>query len=418
MKKNKTTLKIILPVAVILLAVVAVSILVLTKPKPETKSITEKVWQVSVAKVKLGDNAPVLPLLGKVVSPSQVTLTAAFEADVLQVAVEEGQFVEKAAVLVVLDDREAKQRLLQREGELDEVQALLAAEDARFENDQAALKHEETLLDLSTKTVNRLRLLAQKDLGARSQLDEALQSQARQQLAVQNRRYQINEHEARLFQLEAKAKQMRARVALAKLELERTQVVAPVSGRVTLRHVAPGQRVKNGEALVTLYDASQLEIVAQLPWAKYAQLNPLLRKGEQVQARLLLGEDSGVPPLVRLDRIAAEVEASKGGVDAIFTLPGEAYDIPLGSLARVELLLPKVSQSLVLPYEALYGLDKVYRIVDDRLQAVTVSVRGEIGRASSARKVVIQSEHLVDGDQVLVTKFANAMDGLLVRVMP
>lgn len=414
MKQKETLFKIILPVGVLLIAAGIVAVLIAAKPKPVSKPLEEKVWQVSAVEIKLGEHAAVVPLLGRIISPSHVTLSAAIEADVKEVNAENGQYVEVGEELVVLDNREAKQRFQQRQAEYEEWLALIASEQSRHENDLAAFEHEETLLELSAKTVERLRRLAQQDLGARAQLDEAMQSEARQKLAIQNRRYQIDEHDARIAQLQAKRKQANARLELAKLELERTRLVSPVTGRITSKHVAVGQRVRNGDALVSLFDKAQLEVIAQVPWNRFNQISAYLKQGMALSANLFLADRKIT---ASLERVESEVEPGKGGVNVVFTLTDLVIDIPLGQLVDLELLLPKQENVVVLPYEALYGLDKVYRIVEDRLVATNVQVLGEsVSRAGTGRYVVIQSEELVDEDQVLITKFANAMEGLRVRI--
>ena len=416
MQASKAPLKFLWPVVVVIVTAALVTLLILTKPKPESKPPQEHVWQVKAMEVQLGSHVPGLSLLGQVQSPSLVTLTAAVEADVAEVHIADGQFVKKGQELITLDNREAKQRLVQRQGELKEAKAQLDADKARNENDKAALKHEQTLLELSTKTAQRLEKLARQDLGARSQLDEALQAQARQELAVQIRRYQIEEHSARLNQINARLDQAKARVELAKLDLERTRILAPFDGRITKRHVASGQRVRMGDALVALFDVDQVEVVAQIPWSRYSLVSQLLEKQGTLAAKT---ENSESTVTLKLVRMAGQVEESKGGVDAIFSLEdGHVESMQLGRVVKVELNLPEEDGSLIIPYEALYGLDKVYRIEEERLVATEINVLGEASSTDGGRYVVVRSQALEDGDQVLITKFSNAMHGLSVHTTP
>lgn len=414
MRFPKAPLKLILPMVAILITALVAGLLIATKPKPKTQTTEEKTWQVHAITAELGMHAPLQPLLGTVISPSQVTLAAAIEADVLRVHVLDGQSVKKGDELIVLDDREASRRLLQRQGELDEIEALLIAERTRHETDKASLKNEEMLLALSDKSVERLRQLAQKDLGAQSQLDDAIQAQARQQLALLNRRYLVDDHASRLDQLKAKQKQAKARVDLAQLEQERTRIVAPFDARVVSRKVSPGQRVKNNEPLVTIYDMRQLEVIAQLPWSRYEQLSQAISTGTMLEAQASIADHMLT---LTLSRLAAQADAAKGGLDAFFVVnEGQAF-LQTGRVLNIDLRLPAVADSVVAPYEALYGLDKVYRIVDGRLQAVVVQVQGEAKVATGGRHVVIRGANLKQGDLILTTKFANAMEGLRVQVV-
>ncbi|TPW11176.1 MAG: RND family efflux transporter MFP subunit, partial [Halothiobacillaceae bacterium] len=214
---KKRLLVLAVPVVILLVGVAIFVVLVKSKPKPATKTVVENVWQVSAERAVLGRHAPTLPLYGRVQSPSQVVLTAAIEADVAKVLVSEGERVTVGQLLAELDSREAAQRLKQREGELAEMTGQLAAEKERYKNDQVAYRLEEALLALSEKRVVRLGALEKRELGAQSQLDEANEAKTRQQLVLQSRRYALDDHAARLGQLEGRLTQAQARRTLATL---------------------------------------------------------------------------------------------------------------------------------------------------------------------------------------------------------
>ena len=133
MQSPKVPVKFLWPIVVVIVTAAIVTLLMLTKPKPENKPSQEQIWQVNAMEVRVGTHAPILTLLGQLQSPSLVTLTAAIEADVAEAPVADGQSVAKGQVLVVLDDREAKQRLTQRRGELNEAKAQLVAEKAQLD---------------------------------------------------------------------------------------------------------------------------------------------------------------------------------------------------------------------------------------------------------------------------------------------
>jgi hypothetical protein len=78
--------------------------------------------------------------------------------------------------------------------------------------------------------------------------------------------------------------------------------------------------------------------------------------------------------------------------------------------------MPPVAQAVDLPSEALYGMDRIYRVEDGRMRAVRIERLGVVLRDGERReRVLVRSPTLQAGDQVVVTQLANAIDGLRVR---
>ena len=77
--------------------------------------------------------------------------------------------------------------------------------------------------------------------------------------------------------------------------------------------------------------------------------------------------------------------------------------------------LPKVKQVVAIPNLALYGQNRVYRIVDSRLQAVSVDRIGDITDAQGQSLTLVRSADLQNDDLLLITQLPNAISGLLVE---
>ena len=67
------------------------------------------------------------------------------------------------------------------------------------------------------------------------------------------------------------------------------------------------------------------------------------------------------------------------------------------------------------PRRAIYGKDRIYKLVDDRMQRLTVERVGSYWDADGRRFELIRNESLQDGDQIIITQLPNAIDGLLVK---
>jgi hypothetical protein len=84
---------------------------------------------------------------------------------------------------------------------------------------------------------------------------------------------------------------------------------------------------------------------------------------------------------------------------------------------RLELRLPPREGLLAVPYESLYGIDRVYRIdSDNRLRPVAVTRVGETRDENGVARVLIDAPDLTPGERLLTTQLPNALDGLLVTI--
>jgi hypothetical protein len=69
-----------------------------------------------------------------------------------------------------------------------------------------------------------------------------------------------------------------------------------------------------------------------------------------------------------------------------------------------------------LPFEALYGLKRVYRLDGGRLVTVDVERVGELRLPDGSVQVLVRSPDLHPGDQVVTTQLPNAVNGLRVKL--
>lgn len=399
--------------AVLVVVLVVIVGLWFSRPAAVTKAPQERTWHVNGVKVNVETQSPAVFLLGKVESAAIATLTSAMEADVLSLHVNDGSTVEAGTPLLELDDREAQERLRQREAELQDVNAQLTTETARYKNDLAALEQEQTLLKLTAASAERLRKLETRELTSRNQLDEALQSNARQELSLLARKLSIDDHPSRLKQLQARQAQAQSKLNLAQIELGRTKLVAPYAAAVVEVNVAAAQRVRVGDKLLTIYPLDGLEVRAQVPARHIAQIREALSADIEVAGFARI-DGSDVP--VVLDRLAAQVVAGSAGVDAYFTLPKTTLPIPLNRVVELMVSLAPVNDVFAVPREALYGTDQIFKIVSDRLVTTKARVVGATGGWGDGGMLLIDREGFSDGETVLATKFANAMEGISVAV--
>ncbi|MCG5516863.1 MULTISPECIES: efflux RND transporter periplasmic adaptor subunit [unclassified Ectothiorhodospira] len=402
-----------LPLILIALGILGFILLMITRPEQPPREVGERSWRVDVQQVELQTLSPQLTLYGHVTSPRAASLRAAVEADVDQVPAEEGRRVKAGDTLVELDTRELDLLVDQRQADLDELRAQLRAQERSHVRDQEALEREQTLLQLAQRALERAQNLERRNVGSPTAVDDARGALEQQALALANRRLAVDDFETQREQIQARVHRAEALLEQAQLDLERSHITAPFDARISQVQVAPGDRVRVGDALVALYDLEALEVRAPIPATYMPRVRAALDEQSTPEAT---GHVDGLEVPLTLTRLAGESPTGGAGVEGIFRVDSRAGEIPLGRFMTVRVSLPEQTDVIALPFEALYGLDRIYRLEEGRMRRIGVERLGEWTAPSGDEQVLVTSPELSSGDRIIVTRLPNAMDGL--RVSP
>jgi len=404
-------IRIVLPVLLLLAGALAFKTLKASRPEPPVQAQTERAWTVRTQQAQLQPLHPQLTLYGRVESPRMTRLTAAVTAFVEQVYFDEGERVTAGDLLIQLDARDAQLLVQQREADLNAARARVDAEHVRHRADQKALKIEQELLALSRRAVRRFENLATRKVGSEEQLDDARRNWQQQALALNSRRQALSDHPNRLAQLEAEQQRTEALHESAKLDLQRTRVTAPFDGLISRRQAAPGDRVRSGDPLISLYNPGQLEVRAQIPDRHLGSIRSALDNPTPLAAIAL---QNGDRIALQLSRLASEVDGGRAGVDALFQVVGPQPLEP-GRTLTLQLQLPALPELLALPPQALYGLNRIYRVVDGRLEGIQVERIGSRTDPQGNTRILVRSPQISSGDSIVITQLPNAIPGLKVK---
>lgn len=401
------------PLGILLAAVFIIYLLVATKAPTPTSPVEEKSWLVTSDTITLTSEHPNIRILGTVESPNESALSAALSAEVASVVVREGERVAAGALLVQLDDRDLVLQRQQLEADVQDIEAQIEAESNRFASDQRALEEEQKLLSIAEQALSRQARLKASNLVAQERYEQAESERARAALAVSNRQANLADHPSRLQQLKARLQRAESALNKVRLDLDRTRITAPFDAWITRVDVSPGERIQPGQQLVWVYEPASLEIRAQIPNRHAARIREAITTGEQIGAT---ANWHGRTIPLGLDRLSAKIQAQSGGLDALFR-PSDALQLPgLGASLNLYVNLPAYDKVASLPVSALYGENRIYRITDDRLESITVTVMGQQFTQSNTRsdRVLVRSASLHNGDQIVTTQLPNAIDGLKV----
>ncbi len=112
--------------------------------------------------------------------------------------------------------------------------------------------------------------------------------------------------------------------------------------------------------------------------------------------------------------LAGEAEAT--GIDVYFAIGAVPAQLRPGELLPLSLMLPTEREVFAVPYQAIYGNSRIYRVDEDRLQAVDVRSIGQARAGDDRILVLIRSDDIESGDLIAITHLPNAVTGLKVKV--
>ena len=399
------------PVLIIGVALFATVMLIMTRPSNEPQVRQERAWAVEVIEAQPQAVSPTLELFGQVQSPQDAELSAGFEAVVLEMPVRDGVSVNEDDVLLILDDRDARLALQQTAADLREAQAQQRFARIRINRSEQAYEKEQELLAINEQRATRAEELFGEGLLSQADQETAAENLARQQIAVNTAELNFEENSAKLLELDARIARITAQRDAAQIDLERTRVTAPFDGVISDLQVSEGDRVRIGDTLMRLQNPESIEIRAQLP-ARFARtVNESLQEGTRIGATI--EADNRELPGTLL-RVSGQTSAGSGGVDSFIGVDEGMAGLRLGSTVRLLLQLPEENNVIAVPAEAIYGNDRLYKLSGDRMLMVDIERVGERARDDGSTEVLVRTPALATNEKIIITKLANAADGLLV----
>ena len=330
---------------------------------------------VRVATVSQGDFPVELKALGTVTAYNTVNVRGRVEGELVKLLFKDGQQVEAGDLLALIDPRAYEIALQQAQGALQE--------------HQAQLRNAE--LDLA-----RYRGLYAEDSIAKQTLDT--------QQAL------VNQYRGSLMSLQAD-------VATARLNLDFTQIRAPISGRLGIRQADVGNLLSSGDALplVVITQTLPIAVIFTLPEAELPAVVQQLRAGATLaveawdrseKLKLAEGELESVDNLIDTATGTVKLKARFANAEEML-FPNQFVNVRL----RVKTL----QNVTLMPAAALqFGASGTFAYVvdsDDKVQLTPISV----GASDGLRSVVEQG--LKPGDRLVLEGTDRLRSGNQVEVI-
>ncbi|MFP1630994.1 efflux RND transporter periplasmic adaptor subunit [Zhengella sp. ZM62] len=374
---------------------------------PEASERAGRAVPVRVLTLEPVDVLPRVKGYGKVTPAREWRAVARIDGEVVETAPDlaNGKVARKGQMLLRIDDTDLKLAIAQ-------IDAQLAALDARDRTLNASLAISRTDLDLSTAELDRQKALQGRGVATQARLEQA-------ERAVIAARGKVTDIENQLVLNDAERDVLGAQRAVSERSLDFTTITAPYDLVIGAVSAELGQVVTRGTTLFTADGSEAAEVSAQFA---LGQAGPVVRALKDGQRITDLGATVRLPVPGRVvtwpasvARIGETVDARTQSANIVVRVdnpldqaePGVRPPLRRNMFVEVELSAP-VRKAMAVPAEAVEGGRALLAGEGDRLEVRNVRPDYVIDG------IAIVTEGLAEGDRLVVSDPSIAVPGMAV----
>jgi multidrug efflux system membrane fusion protein len=347
-----------------------------TQPKEGGRGQSGAPVPVGVSPVVKGDMPVTLSQLGTVTPLAMVTVKTQISGYLVQVAFKEGQMINKGDFLAQIDPRPYQVALEQAHAQLAKDQALLR-------NAQLDMQRYNTLV-------------------------------AQNSIAKQTRDTQVS----LVAQNEATVKADQAQIDAQKLNLTYCRIVSPVTGRVGLRQVDPGNYVQTSDpnGIVVVTQLQPISVIFTLPEDNLPEVMKRVRAGASLPVTAYDRTGSTELAQGKLDTVDNQIDTTTGTVKLRAIFDNDQEVLFPNQFVNVKLLVNTLHDADIVPNSAVQrGAPGTFVYVVKPENTVGVQ-KVKLGPTDGQRIAILSG--LEPGESVVIDGTDRLRDGAKVTVAP
>ncbi|MFB3788207.1 MAG: efflux RND transporter periplasmic adaptor subunit [bacterium] len=369
--------------------------------------------------------------IGNTDASDTVEIRARVDGYVEQTFFETGQMVQKGQRLYILDQRTYQAEMQKAKAAVTKAEAGVqyAKEGVEVLQAEALMLQSEAKLIQAQQDVARYTPLVKEEAAPQQELDAAIANQRGLGEEVKARKAQVTQtkltQKTQIALAAAELEAAKANLRLAELNLEYTEIMAPVGGRIGETQILTGglatKMSPTPMTLLSPLDPIQVKIkVGEKEYLGFIQ--KLARAGEEQPAvkdqphafQLLLGDGSVYPHPGKFRSADRTVDPQTGTLELVLDFPNPQSTLLPGVFSRVLVKSNEKSGVLLVPQRAvmeLQGNRSVYIVgADNQVAARPVKATDRVG------SLWVIEDGLRPGDRVIVEGLQQVKPGMAVQV--
>jgi RND family efflux transporter MFP subunit len=419
--KKGVIFKTIRVIVILVAAVVIAQLLVKLRPEAERRVVTETGRLVEVLPAKSEKIHMYIEAYGTVKPRRALRLVAEVRGKIVDIdpSYEEGSFIKKGTTLIKIDPRNYQLEVNRGKVQIKQAEAEIKRLNQEVLNLKARIKIAKSDVSLAKKEYLRLKQLIDKKIIAQSTLDKTEQNYLASLERLQGLENQMALTGPQKEQLRAQRDMAKVMLQAAKLDLERTSIVAPYDGWALEKAIEVGQHVTDGQYLGRIYSAGELDIEVQIPVKDFRWFPAELDPNAPPDADIIF-ESSGTQHIWkgRVARIKAQLEEKTRTLPVVIEVNQglaagtnqSTFRLRPGMFVTVKIKGIGINRAFVLPRHVVYPDDVVYTLHDNHIKITPVNI------LRSYKESVIIDKGLSDGDLIVKTPLSTVTDGMMVRL--
>ncbi|MEA3415421.1 MAG: HlyD family efflux transporter periplasmic adaptor subunit [Thermodesulfobacteriota bacterium] len=408
-------------VVVLGLSVVVAVLLITLRPKTQRQAKTEAERLVEVLSVKSEDLNMIIDGYGTVKPRETLKLVTEIKGQIIDIhsSFEEGSFIKKGVVLIKIDPRTYRFEVDRQKIQIKQTKVEMKKLRQEIKNLNASIKISKADTALAQADFARLKKLSIRNVVSQTTLD-----QAEQRYLASLERLQGFENQLALtgpLKEELKAQLDMGKVILcqAKLDLEKTGIIALFDGWVLEKGIEKGQHVNAGQYMGSIYKAGAFDVEIRIPTKDLKWFVTDLKQDAMPDVEIIFRSNSSPHKWKGcVARIKAQMNEKTRTLPVVVEIDRDSIkdNIKSGIQLRPGMFVTalikgkKIKQIFVLPRHLVHTGDVVYTMTDNRLKIRPVSILRKV------RDLVYIDKGLSNGDLVIKSPLSGAVDGMKVRI--